>query len=224
MKINKMMRIASVLLVAVLLSTCAIFSTFAKYVTQATGSDNARVAYWGFEASNASIVFADLFKETYTNVNSSEPGKAVIAPGTTGYGTFRFQYDDRAAAPEVAYTFKVDTTGSDCAQEIQDNKNIIWYLNDVKAGTNGTWDELIAAIKLLSGDASGIKEYPAGQLPPAFNANQTYKISWEWLYEGGSNMYLGDTLNQDQYDTYLGNKDVLDNVTLTVTITATQKD
>ena len=43
MKKNTMMRIASVLLVAVLLSTCAISGTFAKYTSQYTGSaDRAR--------------------------------------------------------------------------------------------------------------------------------------------------------------------------------------
>ena len=47
MKKNKMMRIASVLLVAVLISTCAISGTFAKYVTKTEGTDKARVAKWG---------------------------------------------------------------------------------------------------------------------------------------------------------------------------------
>ena len=44
MKKNKMMRIASALLVAVILTTCAISGTFAKYVTSTPGSDSARVA------------------------------------------------------------------------------------------------------------------------------------------------------------------------------------
>ena len=226
MKNNKMMRIASVLLVAVLLSTCVISGTFAKYVTSTTGTANARVAHWGFEAIDNSIVFADLFKTTYDNVASSESGKNVIAPGTTGYGTFKFDYDNDAAAPEVAYTFEVSTEGSTCADEIQNNKNIIWYLNDTKAGTNGTWTELLNAIKALSGEADGSKEYAAGKLPDAFNSNQTIKISWEWKYDGGDATYNvdGQELNQDQYDTYMGNMDVLSNVTLKVTITATQID
>ena len=221
MRKNKMMRLASALLVAVLLTTCAISGTFAKYVTEVTATDNARVAHWGFEATDSSITFTDLFNETYTNVKSSETGKNVIAPGTTGYGTFKFDYDNDAAAPEVAYTFVVSTAGSSCAQEIQDNKNIIWYLNDVKAGTNGTWSELMTAIEDLDGN---VAQYDAGTLPTAFNANQTIKISWEWLFEGGSATYVvgGNTLNQDQYDTYMGNMDVLSNVTLTITITATQ--
>ena len=47
MKKNKMMRIASILLVVTLLSTCVISGTFAKYVTRAEGKDQARVAKWG---------------------------------------------------------------------------------------------------------------------------------------------------------------------------------
>ena len=47
MKKNRMMRVASALLVAVLLTTCAISGTFAKYVTTESGSDFARVAKWG---------------------------------------------------------------------------------------------------------------------------------------------------------------------------------
>ena len=47
MKKNKMMRIASILMVATLITTCAISGTFAKYVTKASGEDKARVAKWG---------------------------------------------------------------------------------------------------------------------------------------------------------------------------------
>ena len=44
MKKNKMMRLASGLLVAVLLTTCAISGTFAKYTSKVEGTDAARVA------------------------------------------------------------------------------------------------------------------------------------------------------------------------------------
>ncbi|MFR0985955.1 MAG: hypothetical protein ACLSFZ_04975 [Frisingicoccus sp.] len=44
MKKNRMMRLASSLLVLTLLTTCVISGTFAKYTTQAGGSDTARVA------------------------------------------------------------------------------------------------------------------------------------------------------------------------------------
>ena len=63
MKKNKMMRIASVLLVAVILTTCAISGTFAKYVSSADSSDSARVAYWGFNPATMNIT--DLFANAY---------------------------------------------------------------------------------------------------------------------------------------------------------------
>ena len=58
---NKMMRAASILLVAVLLSTCAISGTFAKYVTTASGTDTARVAKWGVVIT----ANGNLFNKTY---------------------------------------------------------------------------------------------------------------------------------------------------------------
>ena len=47
MKKNKMMRLASGLLVAVLITTSTISGTFAKYVTTADAKDEARVAKFG---------------------------------------------------------------------------------------------------------------------------------------------------------------------------------
>ena len=49
MRNNRMMRAASALLVAVLLTTSTISGTFAKYVTEKEVSDTARVAKWGVE-------------------------------------------------------------------------------------------------------------------------------------------------------------------------------
>ena len=55
MKKNIMMRVASALLIAVLLTTCAISGTFAKYVSTASGSDTARVGNIDF---NTMLQFA----------------------------------------------------------------------------------------------------------------------------------------------------------------------
>ena len=51
MKKNYSMRIASMLLVLVLLTTCVISGTFAKYVTSGSATEQARVAKWGVEFS-----------------------------------------------------------------------------------------------------------------------------------------------------------------------------
>ena len=78
MKKNAMLKIAAILMVAVLLTTCAISSTFAKYVTSKSDSDSARVAKWGVDV----VTTVDgLFLTEYDNkaVASTE---AVVAPGT----------------------------------------------------------------------------------------------------------------------------------------------
>ena len=228
MKKNRMMRLASLLLVAVLMTTCTISGTFAKYTTSATGADSARVANWGFE-SNGELTLSNLFLADYTDVNGTG-GDNVIAPGTKGEATFYFVYDEtNAAAPEVDYTFTVNVVDT-CDPLIKANKNIIWKLDGV---AQANWDALVTAIKGLSGDnTDGIKEYTAGNLPAGFADQHT--ISWEWIFEdpnaGGSGAYMYDhdnnagtpELTQDQYDTYMGNAASLDDVSLEITITVTQ--
>ena len=218
MKKNKMMRAASGLLVAVLLTTSVISGTFAKYTTSTTGSDKARVASWGF--TQTAIEFTDLFKTAYDqHVNGVVD---VIAPGTTNSAEFKFTYAGSENAPEVAYNFTVDTTGSEIASTIQENTNIQWKLDD---GAWGTWDSMIADIKKLSGDESGTKKYEAGNLPDGFPKNgDAHKVSWQWKFDDNST--TKDAIDNDQnvQDTSMGNADALAEVTLKITITATQID
>ena len=93
MKKNVMMRLASFLLVAVLISTSAISGTYAKYVTADDASDKARVAEWGVVASVDGTLFNDAYKdekETWVDpetglgitVRSKNEGENVVAPGT----------------------------------------------------------------------------------------------------------------------------------------------
>lgn len=230
MKKNKMMRVASALLVAVLLSTCAISGTFAKYTSSATGSDYARVAYWGF-GLDSSIAIDDLFLDVYQNTVDSKNGDDVIAPGTANFATFKFAYTDNgtvdAKAPEVAYTFTVDTTGSTIASAIENNPNIQWALVDKASFTDvanvdpaawGTWDALIDGIKAMSGEADGSCEYAPNTAPEAFAQGTEWVIVWQWKFETS-----GDA-DQDILDTNMGNKVNLDTVKIVITITATQVD
>ena len=93
MKKNKAMRLASALLVLTLLTTCAISGTFAKYTTSTTGTDKARVAYWGFD--QAAETTSDLFAGEYTHVKASgevDGVSNVVAPGTEKSTTFAFGY------------------------------------------------------------------------------------------------------------------------------------
>jgi hypothetical protein len=75
MKKNKMMRIASILMVVTLLSTCAISGTFAKYVTKAEGKDSARVAKFGVVVG---IENADLFAQKYEKDDTTYKGQFTV--------------------------------------------------------------------------------------------------------------------------------------------------
>ena len=94
MKKNKLMRLASVLLVLTLLTTCVIGGTYAKYITSDSAHDVARVAKFGVVASISGDLFADSYGTSANTAQSWGPHKetvsaqtqfdAVVAPGTKG--------------------------------------------------------------------------------------------------------------------------------------------
>ncbi len=233
-KKNVMMRVASGLGVAVLLTTCAISGTFAKYTSSVSGTDQARVAKWGFEAP-ASIEINDLFSYSDSGVlNTDGTVAGLIAPGTTNSKAFGFSYDttsNSVAKPEVAYTFTVSTNDSSCPDAIKNNPNIKWYLdNDT---TLLSWGDLLAAIQALDGEAGeNGKTYAANTLPTDFygttiDGAKTHTVGWKWLFETADDTSTTDKNEgtvQDTTDTGMGNADTLAEVTLTITITATQVD
>lgn len=239
MKKNRTMRVASLLLALTLITSCFVGGTFAKYTTSTTGGDSARVAYWGFDQEATTTI--DLFDGEYDGTVDAENGDNVIAPGTSKTTTFAFGYTPKGtdknaltagaiAAPEVDYTFTVDAGITGDYDALDANTNFKWTLQK----GNETIKEfqtvalLIAELKGLSGDATGTKTYEAGTLPTAFTAaDEVYTIGWVWDFEtaddadetNGSEMAA-----QDAIDTAMGNAQDLDDVTFSITITATQID
>lgn len=244
MKKNMFLRVASVLLVLTLLSACAISGTFAKYTASSNGTDSARVAYWGFTSTdtNNTIVLDDLFKTSYTDDNGMTAAADAIAPGTTNSVTFKFNYatntngtagtaTDDIKAPEVAYKITVDTTGSECGTTIAKNPNILWKLDENEFGS---YADMIADIKALSGNSTTVaeekaasKEYAANTLPTELvNDDGTPKdhtITWKWIFDETAANANGAS-NNDAGDTAMGNAADLDNVTISIKITAEQID
>ena len=199
MRKNKMMRLASALLVAVLLTTCAISGTFAKYVTEAYGTDQARVAKWGFEKTSLTL---DLFDQSYDGTVVSNGSDNVIAPGTTKTCTIEL-IPNTQAAPEVKYHFdaNIDIVAANTNDTLF--AQLDWKLGD---GAWGTFADLKAAI-----NAQYDKDYAANELPN--DANKTITVSWRWNYSDGS----------DDTDTDLGNNGTL-KVQVEFTFVATQLD
>ncbi len=216
MKKNKMMRLASVLLIAVILSTCAVSGTFAKYVSSDGASDTARVAKWAY--GSTTLVFENLFLNSYkdptdTDVTVQGDGTTkVIAPGSVGSASFTFA-PASGVNNEVSYTLEVDTTGSSCADLIKNNPNILWSLD---GNSYGDWQSLLAAIDALDDE---------GEPGTAKTISET--VYWKWIFDENASNKETATANNNTGDTamgtYAGETGDLA-VTLSITVTATQID
>lgn len=234
MKKNAMMRLAAILLVCVLASTCGISGTYAKYVTQASGTDTARVAKWGVRTS----VSTDLFDTNYQNTPAVENDKNgdpitlavqssqnVVAPGTANVGTLTFTL---TGVPEVAVNVDIhikDTTKKDVF--LKDGEYLDWttgnsttdkftigniYYPIVYTLKNGAGD------KLAEGNLATIEKYLEETLSGNYAPNTdlsklnaktdgTYVLSWAWAYQGAQTLNDSDFTKEqvDQADTLLGN-------------------
>ncbi|MBQ8344636.1 MAG: hypothetical protein IJY42_00015 [Clostridia bacterium] len=207
MKKMKFMRIAAVLLVLCLASTCAISGTFAKYTSEASGKDSARVAKWGWGTTTLTF---DLFDSTYDNVNGN--GDKVVAPGTTNTEKIVFLADGETFKPEVAYsvTIGVEATGSTNTTLLD---KLVWTLNSTEYDSFAEFKAAVAAL-------SATKVDPNTELP-----TKNIEVTWEWPFEEGAD--ADAKAATDAEDTQFGN-DAADGsaavVELTFTITVTQVD
>ena len=194
MKKNKMMRLASLLLVCVLLTTSVISGTFAKYTTSATASDAARVAKWDIQINDAQMqqnhTFAfDLFSTVKDSDGSDETDistadGSIIAPGTRGEMAFKLENNS-----EVTAEYTIDYT-------IENTANIPVVFSLDGADWKNSIDEL---------DVSTPVRMEIGE------AATTVTVYWMWAFNGGD----------DAFDTELGLKGT-DIITVTAEVVATQ--
>lgn len=140
MKKNRMMRLASVLLVLVLLTTSVISGTFAKYTTQDSANDSARVAKWGVTTTVKGSLFGATYKEATENsiiaydksdgtVSSNKDAEDfLVAPGTKNEEGLTLSV---VGTPEVKYQVVIDHA------EDADGKNYEPSDISLNAGTYG---------------------------------------------------------------------------------------
>lgn len=221
MKKNKIMRIASVLLVAVILTTCAISGTFAKYVTSGNGSDSARVAKWGVTVAGNAETFAKTYAKTDDSftvaANTVVSTEDVVAPGTSG---------DMAAftlsgTPEVAVRVAFSGTLELGDKWVDSNSAYYCPIEITVGGTTfkgtayNSADEFEAAVNAKIATYS--KDYAANTTDLSTIGADAPAISWAWAFTG----------NDDVKDTYLGDQAAAGNaakISLSVTATVTQID
>ena len=205
MKKNRMMRVASALMVAVLLSTCAISGTFAKYITEKESTDTARVAKFGVDlAVTVDGAFATEYDaDTTANdehgvaiaktvVASSTDQDNLVAPGTKGD---LMASATIAGTPEVAVNVKQEATlvltnwaveGTYyCPLVITVDGAEFYGMNYTSAA------EFIAAVEAaLDSDVN---------YEPNTDLTDSHSVTWEWAFEGT------DGKQTDERDTALGN-------------------
>ena len=239
MKKNKTMRAASALLVAALLSTSIISGTFAKYTTNASAKDEARVAKFGVEITANGTMFADDYDKddntattiTKSVVTSGTTGDAVVAPGTKG----ELANATITGTPEVAVRVTYEPTLTLTGWKLADNSEycpIVFTVGDKTYGLAGMKDadgknvtntsNSISALTTAVQDAIGAysKDYAAKTDLSTIGENGYVHVSWNWAFDNG----------QDAKDTYLGECAAdTDNtndskVELSITTTVTQID
>ena len=236
MKKNVMMRVASVMLVLVLMSSSVISGTFAKYVTAGNAGDTARVAHWGVTVD---VTGNEAFKTEYDGTASAENTdtvtvksstlKKLVAPGTGG----TLATVDVNGSPEVDATiaFAADITISD------------WLIDhDKDPGTASVYYcplvITVGSTKLVGNTydnaeafATAIENQINNTYSQYYNAHDDLaavadvEISWAWNFSTNSD----DVEQTDVLDTILGDKaadagDAADSIALELTVTVTQVD
>lgn len=237
MKKNVMMRLASGLLIAVLLTTCAIAGTFAKYTTSADAQDSARVAKWGVKVTaSGDSAFANeystddgVYSSTVTNSVIGVGGDKIVAPGTKG----EFTNFNISGQPEVAVKVTYDAEVIINDKWIAESTEFYCPIIVTVAGTsylkkiNGldftAADDFADAIEVAITDYTQIYE-PNTDLAGK-NADELV-VSWAWPFEDST----GSKINQrNEDDTLLGDRAALDianagTIQITVSATVTQID
>lgn len=226
MKKNIMMRLSALLLVAVLLTTCVISGTFAKYVTSKETDDEVRVAQWGITLSveGAQEVLDD--DKSTDDVAVKVLNDELAAPGT---------YKELAkvslsGTPEVAYKITVDVNldlGDKWLVNADVQCPVVFKVGTEKFTINDTYTTtalLEAAVEkavrkaIVGGDGTAnTKEGDAGA---ALTAVTDLEISWTWAFERGADEAA--KLANNKIDTALAATGA--NIAFYLTITVEQVD
>lgn len=216
---NKIMRVASALLVAVLMSTCAISGTFAKYTTGATGSDSARVAMWGVEITANGDTFSTSYDNTVVSSGSVSNISDLVAPGTSG----DMVEMTLSGAPEVDVEVTYESTVSLDGWTVNDAYYcpITVTVNETEiSGLDYTSAELFAAA--IKSAIDGYSATYDANTDLSTKDDDSLSVSWEWAFEGAANS--GQT---DAKDTALGDAAAIGSpstISISITTTVTQVD
>ena len=236
LKKNWTLRAAVLMLALVLITSCFVGGTFAKYVTSGSGTDSARVAKFGVTVTANGDVFAkeyDTDDQTVvgTIAKSVISTDKVVAPGTTSNGNFVAA--TVTGTPEVAVrvSYKLDAA----TLQLENWKDgdgkfycpLVFKVKTTNGNTviSGMDFQTAEAMKatLVNAVAAYTKDYAPGT-DLSGKAADTLAISWEWPFETGAD---GDKPANNVRDTFLGDEAAAGRaatVSLTLATTVTQID
>lgn len=237
MKKNVMMRTASALLVLVLLTTCIISGTFAKYITSAEGSDSARVAKFGVEVTASGSMFSKHYNNatggngiatTVTGSVDSSNDDNIFAPGTKG----EMVKMKLSGIPEVNVQVTYDgivTLNGEWNAKLKESDTSKTYYCPLKIKVGGTtlygldYDSEADFKKAIEDaiKANATTETYDALTDLSAKSNDSLAISWEWEFTGVGGNKVART---DYADTYLGNATDKADIEITITTTVTQID
>lgn len=226
MKKNVMMRVASLMLVMVLMTSSVISGTFAKYVTSGTGSDTARVAKFGVEVTANGEMFLKNYEKTdgtYTlgtnTVESSDTWK-LVAPGTTKGMTEVQLTGTPEVATRVTYGATVTLDAEKWKVAGEEYFPVYFTIEGMTYGTDDSglgFDYTFATVAELKTNVEAAIEACAEDYAPNTNLSTVSgdypTVSWCWPF------YTSDA--NDVKDTALGDKAVAEDITISVAITTT---
>lgn len=212
MKKNRAMRLAALLLVAVLMSTCGISGTFAKYVTEGSSSDTARVAAFGVQVT---AEFEELFKDEYNKTTSWTGDDAITVDSVYGGDLVAPGTDGKMADFVVTGKPEVDVNVSYVAELELENWiakgaeycPIVFIVNGTSYSMDGGYANIDAFEEAVeTAIENSAKNYNAGtDLGLAANVANDLEVSWQWHFVGANEGGTGPAMQWNEYDTALGN-------------------
>ena len=224
-KKNRSLRVMVLVLMFTLISTCMLGGTMAKYTSEATGSDSARVAIWGFSGVNA----VNIFTTTYDNVLSSD-GTDVVAPGT--HGSFSFGLASGVSEVTTDITFNLTETNTSNIPIVYEYSGS--YYSSVLSGTvylnleTGSFAAVTIAGNLAALNTALATSYTRIPAGTDYNTLTGGTVTWYWAFEQDAVDTTGANIAaRDTSDTALGVSAAAGSaatVTLNAKLTAVQVD
>ncbi|MBQ8392154.1 MAG: hypothetical protein IJX51_00125 [Clostridia bacterium] len=234
---NKYIKLASILLILCLITSCVISGTLAKYTTGGTATDSARVAKWGV---NISVVGDNAFKTAYGTTVVSSDTDNVVAPGTKG--TLAAVTVSGQPEVKVNYAVNVDLeltdrwsvgAGKDYCPivfTVKSGSTVVAtvYMKSVGENQNSALELELekAIIYALTGKNTATADGTGSQHSVERNAGTSLSaditVEWEWHYDGESVGLPAGAVNTDEYDTYIGSLPTAPNISFSLEISVTQ--